>query len=42
MASCTSYTLSGLNAGCKDSVGGVAKIWLADFEAVKWVFKDTA
>ena len=36
MASCTSYTLSGLNAGCKDSVGGVAKVWLADFEAVKW------
>ena len=42
MASCTSYTLSGLNAGCKDSVGGIAKIWLADFEAVKWVFKDTS
>ena len=42
MASCTSYTLSGLNAGCKDSVGGVAKIWLADFEAVKWNFKDTS
>lgn len=36
MASCTSYTLKGLNAGCKDSVGGVAKIWLADFEAVNW------
>ena len=36
MASCTSYTLSGLNAGCKDSVGGVAKVWLADFEAVEW------
>ena len=36
MASCTSYTLSGLQAGCKDSVGGVAKIWLADFSAVKW------
>lgn len=41
MASCTSYTLSGLNAGCKDSVGGIVKVWLADFEAVKWVFKDT-
>lgn len=36
MASCTSYTLSGLNAGCKDSVGGVAKVWLADFSAVNW------
>ena len=36
MASCTSYTLSGLNAGCKDSVGGVAKIWLADKSAVSW------
>lgn len=36
MANCTSYTLSGLNAGCKDSVGGVAKIWLADKSAVTW------
>ena len=42
MASCTSYTLSGLNAGCKDSVGGVAKIWLADFGSVNWVFNDSA
>ena len=33
---CTSYTLSGLNAGCKDSVGGVAKIWLADQGSVTW------
>ena len=29
MASCTSYTLSGLTAQCKDSIGGVAKIWLS-------------
>lgn len=36
MANCTSYTLSGLNAGCKDSVGGVAKVWLADYNAVSW------
>lgn len=36
MANCTSYTLSGLNAGCKDSVGGVAKVWLADSAAVEW------
>lgn len=36
MASCTSYTLKGLNAGCKDSVGGVAKVWLADFSDVEW------
>lgn len=36
MANCTSYTLTGLNAGCKDSVGGVAKIWLADKSAVTW------
>lgn len=36
MANCTSYTLSGLNAGCKDSVGGVAKVWLADFNSVSW------
>ena len=42
MASCTSYTLSGLNAGCKDSVGGVAKIWLANFGSVNWVFNDSA
>ena len=34
MANCTSYTLSGLNAGCKDSVGGVAKVWLADSASV--------
>ena len=33
---CTSYTLSGLNAGCKDSVGGVAKIWLADQASQTW------
>lgn len=33
---CTSYSLKGLNAGCKDSVGGVAKIWLADQSAVSW------
>ena len=34
--SCTSYTLKGMNAGCKDSVGGVAKIWLADKASVAW------
>lgn len=34
---CTSYTLSGLNAGCKDSVGGVAKIWLAEKERIQWL-----
>ena len=33
---CTVYTLSGLNAGCKDSVGGVAKIWLADQASISW------
>lgn len=36
MASCTSYTLSGLNAGCKDTLGGVAKVWLADSDSVTW------
>lgn len=41
MANCTSYTLSGLNAGCKDSVGGVAKVWLADFNSVSWT-KDSS
>ena len=30
MAGCTSYTLSGLKAQCKDSIGGVAKIWLSN------------
>ena len=40
MANCTSYTLSGLNAGCKDSVGGVAKIWLADQSEVSWTVND--
>lgn len=33
---CTSYTLAGLNAGCKDSVGGVAKVWLAEQSNVTW------
>lgn len=33
---CTSYTLSGLAAQCKDSVGGVAKVWLADSASVTW------
>lgn len=42
MASCTSYTLSGLNAGCKDSVGGVAKVWLADFSEVSWTIDATS
>lgn len=42
MANCTSYTLSGLNAGCKDSVGGVAKIWLADKSAVQWTIDSSA
>ena len=29
---CTSYTLSGLLAQCKDSIGGVAKVWLSTIE----------
>lgn len=33
---CTSYTLTGLAAQCKDSVGGVAKVWLADSASVTW------
>lgn len=37
---CTSYTLSGLNAGCKDSVGGVAKVWLADATNIKWTISN--
>jgi hypothetical protein len=40
MASCTSYALSGLNAGCKDSVGGVAKVWLADASDIKWTISN--
>ena len=42
MASCTSYTLSGLNAGCKDSIGGVQKIWLADADLVSWTVNTDA
>jgi hypothetical protein len=38
---CTSYTLKGLNAGCKDSVGGVAKVWLADYEEIGWSIDPT-
>lgn len=34
--SCTSYTLSGLNIGCKNSVGGIQKVWLAPFDNVAW------
>ena len=26
---CTSYTLSGLAVGCKDSIGGIKKVWFA-------------
>lgn len=37
---CTSYTLSGLNTGCKNSIGGIEKIWLADFSLVKWVISN--
>lgn len=36
---CTSYTLAGLNAGCKNSVGGIKKIWLYDTDTygdVSW------
>ena len=42
MANCTSYTLGGLNAGCKDSVGGVAKIWLADYSSVSWTVQNSS
>lgn len=42
MASCTSYTLGGLNAGCKDTIGGVSKIWLADADAVSWTLQTDA
>lgn len=34
MAQCSSYTLAGLSAQCKDSIGGVEKIWLAPIESV--------
>lgn len=27
--SCASYTLSGLAVGCKDSIGGIKKVWFA-------------
>lgn len=39
---CTSYTLRGLNAGCKDSVGGVSKVWLAEFSEVEWTIDSSA
>lgn len=36
MANCTIYTLQGFNAGCKNTIGGVAKVWLAESDSVEW------
>lgn len=33
---CTSYTLSGIGASCKDSIGGISKVFLAEYGAVAW------
>jgi len=33
---CTSYTMKGLATGCKDSLGGIKKIWVAPSEEVEY------
>ena len=32
MANCTSYTLGGLNATCKNSIGGISEIYIANYD----------
>lgn len=32
MTNCTSYTLSGLNATCKNSIGGISEVYIANYE----------
>lgn len=34
--SCTTYTLKGLNAICKEGKGGLMKVWLAPFDEVEY------
>lgn len=33
---CTSYSFKGLETGCKDSLGGIKKIWVANFDDVAY------
>lgn len=33
-SNCSSYTLNGITLGCKDHMGGVKRIWLAEFDDV--------
>lgn len=40
MAQCTSYTIAGLSAQCKDSIGGVEKVWVAPMENVDVTISD--
>ena len=42
MANCTIYTLQGFNAGCKNTIGGVAKVWLAESDSVTWTVDSSA
>lgn len=36
MAMCSNYALKGIAKGCKDSIGGIVKIWLAsDYDTVR-------
>lgn len=37
---CTSYTIAGLAAQCKDSIGGVEKVWVAPMENVAVTISD--
>ena len=34
---CTSYTLSGLNVGCKDSLGGIKEVYIAPYDEINLV-----
>ena len=29
---CTSYTLTGLNAQCKNSIGGISEVYIANYD----------
>lgn len=37
---CTSYTMKGLATGCKDSLGGIKKIWVAPSESLEYTLND--
>lgn len=40
--SCTSFILNGMGRQCKDSIGGVSKIWLVDYDEVTYTVEKDA